>query len=659
MELKNKRLIRGVVFFVSLAIICCSVSLFFYHFKLKELIKEPRETEVIGSIESNIGQIAEGEEISQSFEISQDLKGITIYFGTYGHNADGQLNIVIKERKTSEIKLNMDLALSEFAGDTKKIIKFDYPIKIDEPTELELIISDLKDANGKPITIFSSAKDDYSEGELSINGVVQNTDIAISFLQGDSIYLLYYFVFFVFGIFIVGSLAYFFIFIKKLKKEKFFLLFSILIGGLYMFAMTPFSGFDEAAHFDTAYRYSNFILGKGLQTDSGGLLKRECDSIQGLSLAGPTKDTYQTVYGELSGEKQNKSKALVEEQGAYIKEVPYVYAPQIVGITLSRLLGFERMSLFYFTRFCSLLFYAGIGYLAVKKTPIAKNVFLGVGLLPFVLFQESSFSYDAVIISLSYLFISYTLFLAFGKDKVKKRDVVIFCVSGILLAPCKIIYVCVCGLIFIIPKKRIEPVMKYKNFLLIFILGIICIYTSANLVSILTRTSASSTNVSVETQLTTYPFSFIFRKPLEFFKIIGNTFLKRGDGYILGIFGGIYTIQLPIIIDIVFIFVLSLCAIKYKNEEVAISIKEKLLFVAIIFIIVFALLSVALTWTGEGKNIIEGFQSRYFLPLLPLIVLLIRNKSVVKIKNIDSGIKMSIVVLEIISLFYIFIYSII
>lgn len=124
MELKNKRLVRSIVFFVSLAIICFFVSSFFYHFKLKELIKEPRETEVIGNIESNIGQIAEGEEIIQSFEIRQDLKGITAYFGTYGQNADGQLSIIIKERKTNEIKLNMDLALSELAGDSNKIIKW-------------------------------------------------------------------------------------------------------------------------------------------------------------------------------------------------------------------------------------------------------------------------------------------------------------------------------------------------------------------------------------------------------------------------------------------------------------------------------------------------------------------------------------------------------
>ncbi|CAK7053254.1 MAG: hypothetical protein EUB_00543 [Eubacterium sp.] len=657
MELKNKRLIRSIIFFVSLAIICCSVSLFFYHFKLKELIKEPRESEVIGSIESNIGQIVEGEEIIQSFEISQDLKGITIYFGTYGQNANGQLSIVIKERKTNEIKLNMDLTLSELAGDTKKIIKFDHPIKIDEPTELELIISDLKDANGKPITVFSSSNDDYSEGNLTINGVTQDADIAISFLQGDSSYLLYYFMIFMFGLFLVGCLAYYFIVLKKIKKENVFLVFAVLLGGLYMFAMTPFSGFDEAAHFDTAYRYSNFILGKGLQTDNGGLLKRECDSIEGLSLSGPTRDTYQTVYEELSGKKENGNKSLIEESGAYVKEAPYVYTPQIVGITISRLLGFGRMQLFYFTRFCSLLVYAGIVWIAIRKTPIAKNIFLGVGLLPFVLFQESGFSYDGVIIALSYLFISYTLFLAFGKEEVKRKDIVICLLSGILLSPCKIVYILICLLIFIVPKKRIAPVLNYKVFLISFLLGIICAYSLTNLVSIMSKIDVNNSSISVETQRATYSISFIFKNPIEFLKIIGNTFIKRGGAYLLGIFGGIYTIQLPVLIDIIFMFVLALCSLKYRNENLRISLKEKSLFLVIIFGIVAALLSIALTWTGEGGNIIEGFQSRYFLPILPLIIIFGRNKSIVKIKNIDSSLYMTIVLLELVSLFYIFTYS--
>jgi hypothetical protein len=44
------------------------------------------------------------------------------------------------------------------------------------------------------------------------------------------------------------------------------------------------------------------------------------------------------------------------------------------------------------------------------------------------------------------------------------------------------------------------------------------------------------------------------------------------------------------------------------------------------------------SWTGRDSQIIEGIQGRYFLPVLPLLLLLLKNKTVVLKRDISRGI---------------------
>ena len=45
-----------------------------------------------------------------------------------------------------------------------------------------------------------------------------------------------------------------------------------------------------------------------------------------------------------------------------------------------------------------------------------------------------------------------------------------------------------------------------------------------------------------------------------------------------------------------------------------------------------------LSWTSRDSQIIEGIQGRYFLPILPLFLLLLKNETVVLKRDISRGI---------------------
>ena len=49
-----------------------------------------------------------------------------------------------------------------------------------------------------------------------------------------------------------------------------------------------------------------------------------------------------------------------------------------------------------------------------------------------------------------------------------------------------------------------------------------------------------------------------------------------------------------------------------------------------------------LTWTPYGSKVIEGTQGRYFLPVLPLVVLLLRNRNLTLKKGIQMNLIMSV-----------------
>ena len=150
--------------------------------------------------------------------------------------------------------------------------------------------------------------------------------------------------------------------------------------------------------------------------------------------------------------------------------------------------------------------------------------------------------------------------------------------------------------------------------------------------------------------------SFIESNPLNFINIIINTILTKNIVLsiitsFIGDFRG-YTIYLPNwLITFYFILypsMLTLTALLDKSD-IIVDIKQKLI-ILITFITVFVLICISMYLTGTpvGQNTINNIVGRYFIPIAPLLFLVLYNN---KIKfNIGKGYNLIIISVIIFSL---------
>ncbi len=181
----------------------------------------------------------------------------------------------------------------------------------------------------------------------------------------------FYWWFIVFGCGFLAALA-FLLWIKDVFNQWLFPLVVIGLGTFYLFALTPFTAPDEAAHFVTAYRLSSQMMGK--QAVAGddffkhatpeekerlkkgaNVLVRSGDDVSGL-YAEPGQRTYNRILTELFSLDHSQSETVREE--VPVNATPVVYLPQAAGITLARLLHLGYIPLVYLGRFMNLLAFA-------------------------------------------------------------------------------------------------------------------------------------------------------------------------------------------------------------------------------------------------------------------------------------------------------------
>ncbi len=472
-------------------------------------------------------------------------------------------------------------------------------------------------------------------------------------------------VFIVMLAFLAGLLVYF----KRHSQwnlSKLYLPCVLFWGLVYMAVFVPFSAPDEYAHYASAYRLSNQIMLQGIfgetYDEEGRVLMREQDTTElGTEL---TEDTYEAVYGRLWATDNSERKI---GYGHHYMEVAFhAYTPQAIGITLGRILGLGQVLTIFLGRLCNLLFFAFCGWMAVRLAPFGKMAFFGTSLLPMTLELVSSLSYDGFAIGLGMLFTAYVLYLIYEKDKVEAKQWAILGILLALLAPCKMVYIPLAAMCFLIPQSKFG---SQKNFITAAIAVAACMLMGVLIVNLDKMTSyLGETEGVIEWAggVPGYSFSQLLSAPLTAVKIIVYTLATRMPGYVYGMIGGNlgwleYEVDAVLVLFLLAWTMLTGLAVQSENvgrafvangltETAQMGVrneKDRTTFVmpifhrAVSFVLCFAtvvatLLIMLLSWTPLGSPVVEGVQGRYFLPVLPLLLVAFRNKRIILERNIDD-----------------------
>lgn len=462
---------------------------------------------------------------------------------------------------------------------------------------------------------------------------------------------------------------------KQCPIETIFFVSALLFGSLYLYVLPPLSAPDEARHYASAYKLSNQIMGLPVTGEDNKVILREEDWFS----EDPTGDykPYLTKDGTLATDAEGAEEArilgqtltqetyrLIHEKGGFQYEAPRLpegsgvalsnhlpvvttplgYAAPAVGITLARLLQLNNLWLLFLGRWMNLLMFSVVTYLAMKKLPFGKEVLFGVALLPMTIHLSASFSYDVLILAGIFYFTAYCLHLAYEAEQVRTVDVLRLALVMAVVGPCKMVYTVFMGLCLLIPMKKFQSRKKW----ILSALGVLGAWAIAMLL-INSQTIASYATPGTDNYISWagepgYTIGMLVHQPIRLFQLFYNTLVWQAEyWHMTGI--GAYLGNTDLVLDVPYLVVviLTVCllflAFRKPGESLMITGGRRLWILCLCILCAGAtMFSMLIAWTPISSNIIMGVQGRYFLPFLPLLLMAIKNNTVVLTKKEDRSI---------------------
>ncbi len=484
-----------------------------------------------------------------------------------------------------------------------------------------------------------SDRDYYQSGEMTVNGETVSQDMA--FYVYSPIYTMARLLFLAFSaaILLAFTVVYFCAYVFRVKKHILFLVAVLIMGMGYTVLMTPYATPDETAHFYTAYRVSNALTATPkAENPNKELYIRACDTdyngiiseFYGKRLV-PTTGTYAAAVNNILGTKENEELILVD--GDYITGNPVCYIASGFGLAVGRWLHLSSVTSFYLGRIMNLLLFAVLGMLAVRRMPFGKNVLFAVALLPLTLQQVASYSYDSVILAFAFYFTAVCLDLIYRKKKISVLDIVslLLCIA-VFAAPKAGVYCVVLLLLLLIPRNRALP----KKQTWIFVGGLLAAAVGFFLLFNAFRFSSAVTTTS-----NPYTLDLIFKDPLKFIELWVNTYFDSKEWLSYSLFGsdmawGNLPVSKTYALGFAALLLLSSVRGDSPRERIRMQPLERTVMWSAVLLTVAGFCAAAYLWTSVDSACVNGIQTRYILPTLPLILLLLRNNTIIHRKDVTG-----------------------
>ena len=300
---------------------------------------------------------------------------------------------------------------------------------------------------------------------------------------------------------------------------------------------------------------------------------------------------------------------------------PTLYAPGALGLLTGDALGLPRLGAFYAGRFVNALAALAMLIAALRLLPFGRIALLATALLPTFCYQNGSLSPDAVINGLGFLGLALALRVGF-MGSAPLRSAGLFAIAP-LLALAKGVYLplMMAGLRW--PQGRRDR----RALLLIaaiaaggaaFMLWMKMSGGSQALYHIVSRkTGEAVTTAPLADQL-----AVILHDPLAYVRILCSSVVERAPVYALQIVGrfGWNAILLPLAAYALGAVMLGAAVLSGSGARFGFG--QRLWWLAVAAgVALLVETAMYLTGTALGADYIQGTQGRYFLPVLPLVLL--------------------------------------
>lgn len=395
---------------------------------------------------------------------------------------------------------------------------------------------------------------------------------------------------------------------------------ALIIGFIFSISITFNNQLDEKRHFLSSYSVSlgNFNLKAASIEENTSNLPRQM----------PAK--YFVRYFN----KYPSTSITKEFQEKDIKDIPNDY-PTVsyflsgLGICIARTLGGSIADIYITGRIFNLLGYIFLMILAIHVLPYKKKILYAVFFMPMLLALASVYSVDGVGAALMSLFIAYCLKLH-EKDNINIKEIFILGLLLILASTIKSLgYIGIALIILILPLKKIykqnKKYMKYIGTVIaIIILGVAFVYAARIKQPGDPRIKGTNTSMQLE---------YVMRNPIKYIKTLAShtksIFTNLDELSFLNAPMFFYSTYYY-----VFIMLMAyLLFISITDGTKRLKVRTRVIFI-LTFLLIYIMTSTImyLGYTPVKANYIMGFQMRYLLPILFLILSSISIKKL-ELKN--------------------------
>lgn len=624
---KNKKIsckIAGFLFLILLIIVCSCFTYFNYIIPASQRTDTVAIVDTLGVEHNSEVYINDGMEAYQTFVGEKyGISTIKIRVNTDGKKENGNLIISLEDQTNYKIINKWDKKISKINSDGIIKLKLKKQIK-DASAKTYCLRIEGEGLDKNKVSIYESKEDAFASGQLFVDDNPANGDLLFAVIPSNvnNHFILKYFKCIILFLTIVMIIIWFMTFVKKeYAIEHVFLVFTLTFGMAYLLVMPAFSAPDEIAHFATAYRRSNQMMSVDGDTDKDYALCRQADVIKRELNYTTSLETYRYIRTTLFTKNDNKDNT-VFTGAKVLQNTPVVaHLAQATGISIARALNLSDVALCFLGQFCVFIFYTILAFFAIKITPVGKQIFFAISSFPMVMSIVPSFSYDPVIYGLSFILIAIILRLIYGVEKVTLKDCIICIIFSLLLAPCKMVYSFISVLVLLIPNKK----FKSKKVALLF--KLITVFASVAYAFIFNSSAVADSSSGVKMIEWAGAQGFTLSDLLSDIPGTVNMYLMTIHEYmgyyvntmVGGELGWLNVIMpMDIIILSLIVLIVSLRDVNVKR----ITVLQKIVYWGdFLFIAALICTSLLLGWTHIYSNVILGIQGRYFIPILPLLVL--------------------------------------
>ncbi len=571
-------------------------------------------------------ELCDGEAIFCQGNIAEDrFGGLGIYLQE-PYSDNGVLTIEVSDLDDQNLITSAQAGIYELPKDENGFLKFNFDSLIKKSAGKEYIVS-IYYTGAEPISFLADGSEE------------NNPRLIPLYQKNDYLNVL----FLIFGILIIGfTLVIFWCRQNKMKVEKLLLIAIIFLGILFETVINPFAVPDEAAHIDTAYRISNRMLGIEDSEIKDAIYKRESDIYPDSGVKRTiSAENYEWIYDDWFNADGAKNMKLVFTADVTANANELFFLPVALAITVARILGMGFLPMIFLARTTNLIIAAWMIYVSVKKLPFGKSVLCVIAMLPLTLQEIASCSYDALIIAVSIVYVSYCVFAIYSKAKLRKKDILVITITVIMLGICKGgVYTPLYLLIVWALIKRGYIKFPEKKNLRIVSISVVAGIVLVGIIGIIIIGKQPIDVYSLKNKF--YPLAYLIRHPLETFRILENTFYACVHQYLIQYIGiglGYFQISTTFLVPVGYILLIGAAVICGERYPYIVNNVNKCMFVISAFLVVLAVhAAFLLSYTIYGNEVIGGVQGRYFIPVLWLLLISLRRGRIINQKKSYRGI---------------------